>query len=159
MTCAHGVNVQLKMMDWRDMSLSICHYRPWISSISNKDLSSQPEWGLCVSFRMASPLWQWPSSRAMTRLSHCCWRTTPRAKFGCLPCTSPPARMTQRLRLCCCRMTTMQTLNQRWVKTKTVDSSGPSFFMPMLALFLFEVFFKHETLSPKWICSIDWRRG
>lgn len=47
MTCAHGVNVQLKMMDWRDMSLCICHYGPWISNISNKDLSSQPEWGLC----------------------------------------------------------------------------------------------------------------
>lgn len=124
--------------------------RTWATSMSEVSV---------VSFRMASPLWQWPSSRAMTRLSHCCWRTIPRAKFGCLLCTLPPARMTQRLRLCCCRTTTMQMLNQRWVKTKTGDSSGPSFFMPMLALFLFDVFFKHETLSPKWICSIDWRQG
>lgn len=63
---------------------------------------------------MASPLWRWLSSRAMTRWSPCCWRTIPRARCDCLLCTSPPARTTPRPRPCSCRTTTTPTWSRRW---------------------------------------------
>lgn len=43
MTCAHGVNLQLKMMDWRDMSLSTYQYGLWICSLIRTGAASLSE--------------------------------------------------------------------------------------------------------------------
>lgn len=74
--------------------------------------------------RMASPLWQWLSSRAMTRWSPCCWRTIPRARCDCLLCTSLPARTTPRPRPCSCRTTTTRTSSPRWGPVMKETASG-----------------------------------
>lgn len=76
--------------------------------------------------RTASPLWRWPSSRAMTRWSPCCWRTIQRARCVCLPCTSPHARTTPRPRPCSCRTTTMPMWSPRWALGKFSSDPGPS---------------------------------
>lgn len=82
--------------------------------MSHRCSSIQSHWQHFYPCRMASPLWRWLSSRAMTRWSPCCWRTIPRARCDCLLCTSPPARTTPRPRPCSCRTTTTLTWSQRW---------------------------------------------
>ena len=77
--------------------------------------------------RMASPLWRWLYSRAMTRWSPCCWRTIQRARCACLPCTSLPARMTPRPRPCSCRTTTTRTSSPRWATGFSLWSFDCSF--------------------------------
>ena len=73
--------------------------------------------GSCSRLEPANPLprrtalhpWLLPCSRAMTRWSQCCWRTTQEAKLGCPLCTLRPRRMTRRRPLSCSRTTTTRT--------------------------------------------------